>query len=79
MTLGRFALTAALFVLVSGCSEQSELREARQRIAQLEAELAAERAKPSPPAVTPAPVNPATTAKPVEPETNRGYRSPVGL
>lgn len=69
MTLGRFALTAALFVLASGCSEQSELIEARQRIAQLEAELAAERAKPSPPAVAPAPVLPASTAKLVEPET----------
>lgn len=69
MTHSRIALAAALCVLVSGCSDQSELREARQRIAQLEAELAAERAKPSLPAVAPAPVTPATTPKPVEPET----------
>jgi hypothetical protein len=69
VTHSRLALVAALCVLVSGCSEQSELREARQRIAQLEAELAAEKAKSSLPAVAPAPVKPATTARPVEPET----------
>lgn len=47
MTLCRLALAATLVVLASACSDHTELKAARERIAKLEGELAAEMAKTS--------------------------------
>jgi hypothetical protein len=66
VTRCRLALAATLIFLALGCSDQTELKAARERIAKLEAELAAERAKsPSPPA-HPAPEKVTSTTKPAE-------------
>lgn len=67
MTRYRLALAATVIFLASGCSEQTELKAARDRIAKLEAELAAERAK-APSAPAPPPAEKVTSAtKPSEP------------
>ncbi|MEF8730028.1 MAG: hypothetical protein V5B34_17785 [Accumulibacter sp.] len=67
MTLRRLALATTLIFLASGCSDQTELKAARDRISKLEAELAAERAKTlSAPAPPPA-EKVTSTARPSEP------------
>lgn len=67
MTRCRLALAATLIFFASGCSDQTELKAARDRISKLEAELAAERAKTtSAPAATPAGKVTSTT-RPSEP------------
>lgn len=68
------ALTLIIFVNATGCSQQTELEEANKRIAQLESELASERAKVSGPETKPTELNPVvsqTTANP-EPVTPTG-------
>ncbi|MFM2347524.1 MAG: hypothetical protein RL654_2277 [Pseudomonadota bacterium] len=63
-------LVSTLVFLLSGCSDQSELKAARDRIAKLEAELAAAKAsQPSLPA-SPTPDKVTSTTKPAVPETN---------
>jgi len=67
VTLRRLALATTLIFLASGCSDQTELKAARDRISKLEAELAAERAKTlSAPAPPPA-EKVTSTARPSEP------------
>lgn len=61
------SLALAVGLLASGCSKQSELEEARRKISQLEAELAAERAKAPKPSVAATPAAPASTKKTAEP------------
>lgn len=68
MTSSRIAFAIALTVLASGCSDQSDLRTARERITQLEAELAAEKGKLAPPSASPTPAKVPVVGKPVEPE-----------
>jgi len=53
--------------VVSSCSNQTELEDAKLRIAQLEAELAAERAKAPTRSVTPTPVVPVIAPTPATP------------
>ncbi|OYT99325.1 MAG: hypothetical protein CFE40_05535 [Burkholderiales bacterium PBB1] len=60
--------TAMVCALASGCSDQSELAAAKKRIAQLEAELAAERAKPLAQATLPEPQKPAAPPQAAAPE-----------
>lgn len=68
MTGSQFALTAVLCIFASACSDQAELKAARQRIAQLETELASEKAKSPPATASPAPERATTVAKPAQPE-----------
>jgi len=62
------AIAIALALLASGCSEQSDLKVARERIAQLEAELAAVKGAPALPPVSSATTGVVAAGKPVEPE-----------
>jgi hypothetical protein len=64
MTRCRLALSATMILLASGCSDQAELKAARDRIAKLEAELAAERVKKT---TAPAPPQPQTVASSITP------------
>lgn len=66
MTRIHIAIAATFCGLVSGCSEQSDLAAAKRRISQLEAELATERAKPSPQVAVPE--SPKPSVKVVDPE-----------
>lgn len=63
----RFMVVAMLGILAAGCSEQTELKAAKERIAQLEAELAAEKAKSQMP-TAPQTEKPAAVQKLSEPE-----------
>jgi hypothetical protein len=58
----RVLVGAACLCLATACSDQSALRDAERRIAQLEAELAAEKAKNAKPALSAAQTNPAPSA-----------------
>lgn len=68
MTRYRLLIAAVLVALVSACSEQSELKAARERIAQLEAELKAEKGKSHSPSANPAPEKVTATAEPAPPK-----------
>lgn len=67
MSVRRLILAVALGFVVSSCSNQTELEDAKLRIAQLEAELAAERAKAPTRSVTPTPVVPVIAPTPATP------------
>jgi hypothetical protein len=69
MRLGIKGVATLMFCFLTlGCSDQSDLAAARSRIVQLEAELAAERAKAPAQVVTPESVKPVEAAKVVAPE-----------
>jgi len=63
-------LTAALLILVSGCSDQAELKVAQERIAQLEAELAAVKARPAESSANQEPANINPDSKITEPSVD---------
>ncbi len=73
--LQRLVISVAFAALTSGCSKAPELEQAKRRIAQLEAELAAERARPPTAAVASAPVLPASAIAVVEAVTKN---EPIG-
>lgn len=70
MTRSCLTLAAALLVLVSGCSDQAELKVAQERIAQLEAELAAVKAGHAQPSANQAPSNINPDSKTAEPSVD---------